>query len=184
MALSGFNYTISWSTDFDEVDTRKDPKIDAFTSAPFTTGKDLKVDVKSGDGLYRFQPASIDIQIKMNKTKSWVLKSAESDALLKHEQMHYNISALAGRDLERKLKSLSAESATALFDKAKELLKTEQALVKQINDEYDDNKLSGSNHGNDKGNQSKWEIHINKIMNDPNGELKSMNAAAATTATP
>ena len=183
MALSGFKYTISWTTDFDRVDKRKDPKLDAFTVARFTTGKNLMADVKSGDGLYRFQTDSIDIQIKMDNKKSWVFKDAESDSLLKHEQLHYNISALAGRDLERGLKKLSAASAKDLYDQAKSLLSSLQTLVNQINVEYDDNKLSGSNHGNDTGNQTKWEMHINKLMNDPNGELKGINAAT-TTATP
>ena len=180
MALSGFKYTVSWSTDFDRVDSRKDPKLDAYTSAPFTTGKPLKEYKSSDDGLYRFQTDSIDIQIKMDKNKSWVYKDAESESLLKHEQLHYNISALAGRDLERGLKNLSADSAANLYDKAKKLLASLQALVKQINSEYDDNKLSGSNHGNDSGNQSKWEMHINKLMNDPSGELKGITAASAT----
>jgi hypothetical protein len=183
MALSGFKYTISWSTDFDGLDSRRDPKIDAFTSAPFTTGKKLQEFKSSDDSLYRFQTDSIDIQIKMDNKKSWVFKNAESDSLLKHEQLHYNVSALAGRDLERGLKKLSAASAKDLYDQAKSLLSSLQTLVTQVNAEYDDNKLSGSNHGNDAGNQTKWEMHINKLMNDPNGELKGINAST-TTATP
>ena len=174
MALSGFKYTISWTTDFDRVDKRKDPKLDAFTVARFATGKNLMADVKSGDGLYRFQTSSIDIQIKMDKTESWVFKNAESDALLKHEQIHYNISALAGRDLERALKNLSGETVKALFDKAKDLLKNFQLAVDIVNIDYDDDKLRGTNHGNETTKQALWEIHINKLMNDPNEILRSI----------
>ena len=174
MALSGFKYTISWNTDFDRVNKRKDPKLDAFTSASFKTVKDLKADVKSGDGLYRFQPSSIDIQIKMNKTESWVFKDAESDALLKHEQMHYNVSALAGRDLERALKSLTGESVNDLYDKAKKLLKNLQTSADIVNFDYDEDQVRGTNHGNDTTKQALWEIHINKLMNDPNEALRSI----------
>lgn len=174
MALSGFNYTLSWKIDFREVDSRPDPKLDAFTVAKFATGKALQADVKSGDGLFRFQSSSIDIQIKMNKAESWVFKSAESDSLLKHEQLHYNVSALAGRDLERALKNLSGESVKALYDKAKELLKLFQTAVDIVNADYDDDKLRGTNHGNNITNQALWEIHINKLMNDPNEMLRSI----------
>ena len=174
MALSGFNYKISWNKDFSEVDKRRDSSLDAFTSASFKTAKDLKPDAKSSDGLFRFKSSSIDIAIVMNKKESWVHKPSESDNLLKHEQLHYNISALAGRDLERKLKALSDASVKSLFEKAQTLLSDLQKLVDDINKEYDNKIMWGTNHGNIPLHQTVWETHIAKMMNDPNGELKSV----------
>lgn len=110
----------------------------------------------------------------MIKKDSWVLKGEKTDKLLKHEQLHYNISALGGRDLERGLKKLSAESPSELVQKIADFTQEIQSLVDKINEEYDNTKLWGTNHGRIKMHQDAWELHINKLKNDPNGELKSI----------
>ena len=57
----------------------------------------------------------------MNKSESWVLKNSKTEKLRKHEQLHYNISALGGRDLERGLKKLTAASPEELVSKRDKL---------------------------------------------------------------
>jgi predicted secreted Zn-dependent protease len=88
--------------------------------------------------------------------------------------MHYNISALGGRDLERGLLALSASSTTELITKKEELSAKIQALIDKTNEEYDNRIMWGTDHGRIKLHQDLWEMHLAKLMNDPNGELKSV----------
>ena len=69
---------------------------------------------KDDKGVFHFKPSSVFIQVSIDEVKSWVLRNSRSDELLQHEQVHYNISALAGRDLERRMLKLGGESVKAL----------------------------------------------------------------------
>lgn len=175
MALKGFNYAIRWNSDFTTRTSPPSGKEDliAFTEAPAGTSKEIKAK-KGDDGLYYVKESSVEVSIKMIKKDSWVLKDKKTDKLLKHEQLHYNISALGGRDLERGLKKLSAGSPSELVQKISDFTQKIQSLIDKINIEYDNTKLWGTNHGRIKLHQDAWELHINKLKNDPNGELKSI----------
>lgn len=174
MALKGFNHTINWNNDFTELTSAPTGKsgLVAFTTASAGTSKELKA--KGGGGNYSIKPSSIEVSVKMVKKDSWVLKDSKTAELLNHEQMHYNISALGGRDLERGLNKLSASSTSELVQKISDLTQEVQGLISKTNEEYDNTKLWGTDHGKIKMHQTAWNLHINKLKNDPNGELKSI----------
>ena len=176
MSLHGFKYTVKWSKDFTP---RTAPPADqsdlaAFTKASAATFGGLKVKYDSDSELYSFKASSVKVQIKMIKSKSWILKDSKTDKLLRHEQMHYNITALGGRDLERGLKILTAGSVSELAAERDALSAKLEDLAEEINVEYDNTILWGTDHGRREVNQEIWELHLNKLMNDPNGELKSI----------
>jgi hypothetical protein len=174
MSLHGFKYEIKWSN----FTTRSSPPpgqedLIAFTVAKAgSTGKPQAY--KNDDGKYYIKSSSIKIEIKMVKSESWVLSNSKTDKLKKHEQMHYNISALGGRDLERGLKNLSADSVDELLASREELTTKIQELIDKTNKEYDNTILWGTDHGRVELHQGFWEMHLAKLMNDPNGELKSI----------
>ena len=174
MALYGFNHQIKWK----DFTTRSSPPPGedhyAFTTATATTKGGLKAYKNSDDGKYYLKSSSVKIEIKMVKSKSWILQDKKTDKLLKHEQLHYNISALGGRDLERGLLALSADSPQDLIQKRDDLGARIQALIDKVNKEYDNNILWGTDHGRLELNQDIWAMYLSKIMNDPNGELKSI----------
>ncbi len=175
MALHGFNYKIKWSKDFTTVTSPPAGKEDlvAFTVATAdSTGNPQAY--KKDDEKYYIKSSSIVVEIKMVKSESWVLSDSKTDKLKKHEQMHYNISALGGRDLERGLKNLSADSVDELLQKRDELNTKIQDLITEINKEYDNTILWGTDHGRIELHQGLWEMHLAKLMNDPNGVLKSV----------
>lgn len=178
MSLHGFRYNLRWSRDFTERSEPPAGKEDlaAFTFAPAGTfgGMDARHD--SGSGLYSFKHSSINVRIEMNRNESWVLRDAKTDKLLKHEQLHYNISALGGRDLERELKKLSAETISELVSKRDDLTAQIQSLIDEINDEYDNRILWGTDHGRTELHQEFWEHHINKLMNNSDAKLESIYA--------
>lgn len=178
MSLHGFRHTLSWSSDFTE---RTEPPPDkehlvAFTEAPAGTFGGMEIKYNSDSELYFFKPSKVKVKIQMDKSKSWVLGDAKTEKLKKHEQLHYNISALSGRDLERGLKALTADSPEELVSLRDNLTQEMQNLVDEINKEYDNTILWGTNHGRIDLHQEVWELHIKKLMNDPNGKLESVYA--------
>ena len=175
MALNGFNYQIKWSKDFT---TRSNPPADKENLVAFTVATANSVGkpqlYQKDDGKYYIKPSTLTVVIKMNKSQSWVLSDSKTDKLLKHEQMHYNISALGGRDLERGLLTLSADSVSEFQQKRDELSDGIQKLIDKTNEEYDNKILWGTDHGRTELHQGFWEMHLAKLMNDPKGELKSI----------
>lgn len=175
MAMQGFKYTLSWSTDFTEVDNAPEGFSDrsARTKATVTLDPKLTARRDTKDSDYYFVPDTVIVMIKAAQTESWVVKDLKSDKLLKHEQLHYNISALGGRDLERKLLALRDKSGQELMKKKEELGKEIQTLIDKTNKDYDGG-LQGTNHGKKDAEQSKWEIHINDLMGKSEAELKAL----------
>ncbi len=178
MSLHGFRHTLSWSQDFTQ---RNSPPPDqdhlvAFTVAPAGTFGGMEIKYNSDSELYYFRASKVKVKIKMNKSESWVLKDAKTEKLRKHEQIHYNISALGGRDLERGLKNLTAATSDELVWERDKFTAENQKLVNAINNEYDNTILWGTNHGRIDMHQEVWELHINKLMNDDNAKLESIYA--------
>ncbi len=175
MSVQGFRYILSWETDFNSVDNAPAGFSDrsARTKASVSLDNGLQARRDSKDTDYYFAPSTVIVNIKAVKAESWVLSDKKSDKLLKHEQMHYNISALGGRDLERKILELRDADGKKLLAKKDELGKEIQTLIDKINKDYD-GELLGTNHGQKDAEQSKWELHLTNLMNDPKGELKSV----------
>lgn len=175
MTMQGFRYTLSWGTDFTEVDNAPEGFSDRSARTKATAMLDPKLTAKrdAGGTDYYFAPSTVIVNVKAVKTESWVVKDLKSDKLLKHEQMHYNIAALGGRDLERKILALRDPAGAELMRKKEDLGKEIQALIDKVNKEYDD-ASQGTNHGKKDTEQSKWEIHINDLMNKTDAELKGV----------
>ena len=175
MTMQGFKYTLSWSADFTEVDNAPEEFSDrsARTKASVTLNQAMVARRDSKDSDYYFVPDTVIVTVKAVKTDSWVVKDLKSDKLLKHEQLHYNISALGGRDLERKLKALRDPVGQELMKKKEALGKEIQDLIDKVNKAYDDS-VKGTNHGKKDTEQSNWEIHINNLMNNSDAELKEL----------
>ena len=173
MTMQGFKYTLSWSTDFTDVDNAPEGFSDrsARTKASVTLNQAMVARRDSKESDYYFAPDTVIVTVKAVQAESWVVKDLKSDKLLKHEQVHYNISALGGRDLERKLKALRDPVGQELINKKVALGKEMQDLIDKVNKAYDDS-VKGTNHGKKDTEQSNWEIHINNLMNNSDAELK------------
>jgi hypothetical protein len=99
--LHGFPYSLRWS-DFTEVRTSRKPPRQAFTVASFNmTGWHVGTDDRG------FKVQGLSVRVSLNKHSSWAVKSGETATLLDHEQGHFDIAGLIGRDLARKVLDLS-----------------------------------------------------------------------------
>ena len=178
MSLHGFRYTIRWSHNFTKVSEPPAGKEDlvAFTEAPAETFGGMEIIYDRTSELYSFKRSKIKVKIRMDKPNSWYLEEFKTDKLKKHEQFHYNISALSGRDLERGLKAMTAETPEELIKMKDDLTLELQNKVIAINEEYDSNIMLGTDHGRNEINQGSWEMHIKNLMNNSNAELVSIYA--------
>jgi len=175
MALQGFTYSLSWANDFTEVDNAPTELSNrsARTKANVTLDPKMIAKRDSKDSDYYFKPDTVIVIIKTDKTASWVVKDLKSDKLLAHEQLHYNIAALAGRDLERKILALRNKDGATLIQEKEALGKAVQSEIDKINKEYDEG-LQGTDHGKKDAEQAKWELHIKSLMGKTDAELKGI----------
>ena len=175
MAVQGFKYTLNWDNDFNTVETAPAGFTDRSARTKAAANLDLKLTARrdAGEKEYYFAPDTVNVIVKVAKAESWVVGDKKSDKLLKHEQLHYNISALGGRDLERKILELRDTDGKKLIAKKNTLGTEIQTLIDKINKDYDAENL-GTNHGLKDAQQSNWELHINNLMNDTAAELKGI----------
>ena len=150
--------TLKWS-DFREISDRPSwanevAQID--TGASITS---LKVSKSKSGSPHTILDATITVT--MNRNNSWVVRDQKSDSLLKHEQGHYNLQAIAAWDLKNGLLNLSANSASELSSQKKSLLSTIQSKLENVKDRYE----AQTQHGKLFGAQATWSNRISEIMN-------------------
>jgi hypothetical protein len=111
-------------------------------------------------GLVRLK--NIRIKVRLNSSTSWSDTSMRTAALLKHEQGHYDITGLAGRDLARAMLDLGRVKKRAIKPTLRKLKKNLDALVKKSDTAYD----KGTVHGSDKKEQNNWTLDIQDVIKD------------------
>ena len=164
MPLNGFNYNVSWA-DFIEMPTRppgvsEDAEINCHYPYSYDLGRNKKAIIVSA--------AKVDISTIA--ARCWVVTSKKTDLLLKHEQGHYDILALAAREFYNKLLALSATDEDKMKTKISDLSAKIQAKVKKINLRYDDK----TNHHLDTAVQQAWDKQIAVEMQKPDGSIDNL----------
>lgn len=114
---------------------------------------------------------TITVAVAFDSLKSWVLSSVSSmsktdqDALLKHEQGHYNLVALLARDMFIELMQLKAarlSSSTVVAQEVQAIHTRYGNLAQPLQDLYDSK--AETDHGRDKTKQAKWDGYINSAF--------------------
>jgi predicted secreted Zn-dependent protease len=165
MAVEGFESEISWSK-FKKRKTRpSNSDADGYTKArsksEFTFGRG------SGGAIV---VKSADITITMDTEESWVMEDKMTDELLKHEQGHFDITALGVRDLYTGSMKLKAKSPKGLDDSLKKLGKTIQDKIDRTNIRYD----KQTRHSQAKTEQEKWNKAISTEKLKKDGSLDNL----------
>jgi phosphoribosylformylglycinamidine (FGAM) synthase-like amidotransferase family enzyme len=75
--------------------------------------------VRNQAGRFVIRRSSFTVNTRMDTTASWVVKGKKTAALLKHEQGHYDISALAARQFHDNALRLEADTAQELIDEGR-----------------------------------------------------------------
>ena len=108
-----------------------------------------------------FKLKDVKVTVKLDALDTWVLdsvpKSATQAATLKHEQGHFNIAAVAAKELEAALKALRNADAGTLVTDADDALASALSDGQTEEDTYDSDPVDGgTDHGNDLTQQAKW----------------------------
>jgi hypothetical protein len=169
MALHGFDRVLRWA-DFTAVRTPRTPGLEAETFAGFAwTLRGSWWDSRPNGNL-AIKPSAFRVRVGLQPGKSWVLRGKATPFLLWHEQGHYDISAIAGRQFLKDALQLEAATKREL-DAAVNSLHTDTiALMGQVQAVYDD-PVCATAHGANEAMQADWWIRIWAAKNDPNGRL-------------
>jgi len=101
--------------------------------------------------------------------KSWVMTTmpqADRDALLSHEQGHYDIHALLARDFFLQIMQLKLKTYTSALDLNSDINAAQQATVDKsqaVEKKYDDKTKTGA----DKTEQARWKGFISTAFSAP-----------------
>lgn len=170
--LVGLMKGLAW-TDFQGSPDATKPKLDAFTSATFVLPPIAPI--RNGSS-WRFDD-NVTVTITMNNQRSWRRQASGQSAqywtdLLKHEQGHYDITALIARDLFIDVMQLKANtyanSAAAVAD-LRPILNTYAGKVDKISAIYDSK--AQTDHGANTGAQMSWNTMIKRAFTEPRNPM-------------
>jgi hypothetical protein len=155
--LKGWPRTITWK-DFTDVENKpagagdENAQIDSQVEQP----ADVAV-VREGDS---FRVTGYVAKQKIFKENSWVVTSAKSAELLDHEQGHYDITGLIGRDMIADIGAARASSPADLGREVKRIIAEANALGEKLTKAYDHKGTGGTDHGRDRAAQKRWNDHL------------------------
>ena len=165
MAVNNFNYLISWS-DFIHMPAKPPGETE---DAEIVLRFPQQYEYAVGKGFVKINNLSVDIGL--NSPECWVLSSQVSNMdLLKHEQGHYDITALGAREFHDKLDGLKVATEDALIKKIKKIREEIQKKIDVANLKYDDQ----TNHSMNKQVQKTWEQKIDTAKKNPKGVINDL----------
>lgn len=170
MAITGFDYKLSWDKDFleknkletrpagKEYDSETHPKWKLKMYYPKPNGRSVVI-------------KDADIHISLDKKDNWVVKDKMVAELLQHEQGHYDITAILAREFYVAIKKLNAPSVDELKKKVRNLEEEFQKAFNHIQvKRYD----AQAKHGANKSVQETWNQKISVEKQKPNGSIKNL----------
>lgn len=119
---------------------------------------DFEGSFNSTTGKYEARPTNLKAKATMDKSGSWVKPDKKTDALLQHEQYHFDISEYYARKLQTALEGIvgtgdTPEAATADLDAKVEAKYNEvKAEHRATQDKYDEE----TDHGRNAEKQAEW----------------------------
>ena len=154
MAIKNWPSKVSWAQ-FGKVDS---------APAGHTTDAHIEVEYRNPPGK-QFQPVQdgkhykltkVNLVLKVIPSETWVVKGKPNNALLNHEQGHWDIQGLIAREYHKELKNLKAGSLEQLVVRIKRLEAQMLEKGKKLNSGtggYD----TETNHGRIVAQQKKWD---------------------------
>jgi hypothetical protein len=152
--LRGWPRAISWRGDFPDEREERPPGEDEDAQIHPEAILDDNVSVCRSDG--RFRLGNFAVRLTIVAEDTWVVRSAKSDALLAHEQGHFDISGLDARQLMSDLAALRADTTDELQRLVSERIERSRTDSQAMSDRYD----TETNHSRNADVQRRWEAAI------------------------
>ncbi len=165
--LEGHDESLGWRDFMGAPPDPLPPGEAAYTEARFDLSYGFDYDTATATKGYRI--VDVAVKVTVERGNMWSVKSGRTDALLKHEQGHYDIVALLARDLYDELEGWNTAKKPKRFAKSSDLTGTAdrmrrstRALIAHIGGSprnvgvYD----KQTNHGLDAKAQDKWDAAL------------------------
>lgn len=150
--ISGWPRSIAWS-EFAERNSRPAGiSEDAQIHSEAVLSSDVTIERENG----KLRLGSFTVKIEIVSDDTWVIRGKASAALLAHEQGHFDITGLSGRDTMEDLKALRARTAAELQQKVDRVLRKGEESAKKLTENYD----TETNHSQNTKAQGEWEKKI------------------------
>lgn len=101
--------------------------------------------------------ANHKVRAEFEKNNSWVYANHKNEAVLRHEQLHFDITELFVRKLRTKLASLKNQCEKSAVSS---VYQTNDIEFVEFAKQYD----SETSHGSNKQKQSEWETKVQKLL--------------------
>jgi hypothetical protein len=115
-------------------------------------------------------PTAIEVHLQVTREESWVVRGSQSDALLHHEQGHYDIAGLEARSFVRQLLAIRARDAQDLQTQVTAALTSRRNRSQRLQDKYD--ARTETDHGRNQAGQTRWDALIRTTVTN-GGDLPS-----------
>lgn len=165
MGLEGFNTTLTWSGFVKRKSPPAGVDADAETVSWYKTGT-----IQFGAKGKAVVVKSVDVKISLKGKESWVVEGKLKTELLKHEQGHYDITALAAREYYNKFFTLAATDAQDLQEKIDKLGQAIGTKLDNAHIRYDEQTA----HSQAKALQEKWNKALATEKKKQDGSLDNL----------
>lgn len=166
MALTGFDHNVRWN-EFRERSTRPAGVDEDAQIKTRTVAGGFRTHQRSGEDC---RVTSVDIGLSVDRSQTWVIEGRQSTDLLKHEQAHYDITALGTRELYNRVLAITAPECSDINDLVQELQDQIQAQIDAADDRYD----TRTAHGTNIAVQQNWDAKIRAAKQNPDGTLADL----------
>ena len=156
--LVGWPRKIGWR-EFPNVKSRP-PGVqeDAQISSEGAPDTNIRPQQKNG----RFLIPKITVRFTVVHDDTWVVQDKKTDALLAHEQRHFDITGLIGREMGTAMLAIRAADMAELQQEVTRILEHYREQAKKLTEQYDDE----TEHGLKADKQRQWEKKIQDCMDN------------------
>ncbi|MBW9256430.1 MAG: DUF922 domain-containing Zn-dependent protease [Candidatus Thiodiazotropha sp. (ex. Lucinisca nassula)] len=151
--LSGWPRQLAWS-DFTDIQSR-----------PSGESEDATIAMAMHPGRLRFleeggqhRLGDVAFQMLLNEAGTWVVASAKTAELLRHEQGHYDIVGLCYRDMVNEIRALRERSRNRLVRAIRRVMSAHDRRADSLTRDYDS--AQQTNHGRNSARQQAWNQQI------------------------
>lgn len=164
MTMTGFNHSVTWR-EFRTVPSRRGRvSEDAFIKAR----KRVTYDFSGSRGNYRV--TGVRAGIVVDRSQSWVVRGGQHADLLRHEQGHFDITALGMREEANRIAALTGRNGRDLTRQANVIRREINRKIAAANRRYD----ARTNHSRNTTQQQRWSASIRNAKSRPAATLDNL----------
>lgn len=164
VTLTGFDHAVGWR-EFSRFAERQDRgSEDAFIRA----ATHIDYDYEGTTGNYAV--TGVQARVWVDQGESWVVQGSETDALLAHEQGHFDITALGLREEAHLVDALTGAGAAEIQRQRRRIRRRMQRRINQANERYD----ARTEHSRNAAVQRRWLRSIAALKERDDGTIDEL----------